>query len=75
MKRGTLGLFGDENLQLLPSFRYACRMRLSALNLICRSLLEADFTAAEAWIDREVELYHGDLIEGGRGEVWALAQE
>ncbi|WP_442484172.1 formylmethanofuran dehydrogenase subunit C [Aeoliella sp. SH292] len=62
MRRGTLILLG-ETPTLLPTFRYACDYSPQALGLVFKELE----------LDREVpgsvELYNGDLLEGGRGEV------
>lgn len=68
MRRGTIALMGPAP-ELLPTFRYACHYQPSAL-----SILLGDLAALEvrgAWeLKREVGLFNGDLLEGGRGEVW-----
>jgi formylmethanofuran dehydrogenase subunit C len=67
MHRGTLAFLGERP-PLLPSFRYACRFRPTALRLIFRELRRRDFTVPDELFDADVELYNGDMIEGGRGE-------
>ncbi|MEQ8790672.1 MAG: formylmethanofuran dehydrogenase subunit C [Pirellulaceae bacterium] len=67
MHRGTLAFFGERP-PLLPSFRYACRFRPTALHLILRQLQQRGFNVAEELFAADVDLYNGDMIEGGRGE-------
>lgn len=69
MRRGTIGVFGPDRPALLPSFRYGCRSRPEILRLIERLLTRHRFPAPCALGDTEIDLYHGDLLEGGRGEV------
>jgi len=69
MRRGTLGFFGEETPPLLPTFRHACRYRPDVLSVILRRLKEHNFAIEEKLLGAEVDLYHGDLIEGGRGEI------
>lgn len=69
MRRGTIGLFGDEFPQLLPSFRRACRFRPDVLTLVFRYLRRWDFPVPDEVATGEFELHHGDLLEGGRGEI------
>jgi formylmethanofuran dehydrogenase subunit C len=69
MHRGTIGLLGNEQVELLPTFRYACRMEPTALKLILNELRQHGFAAAENVGGFPVDLYNGDLLEGGRGEV------
>jgi formylmethanofuran dehydrogenase subunit C len=69
MRRGTLGFFGPTPPPLLPSFRRACRYRPEALGLVLRHLLRLGFPVPEDLPAADVELYNGDLLEGGRGEL------
>jgi formylmethanofuran dehydrogenase subunit C len=70
MRRGTIGLFGGDPPALLPTFRRACRMALPMLNLIARLLHDEAFArSALARLAQPVDLYHGDLLELGRGEI------
>jgi formylmethanofuran dehydrogenase subunit C len=69
MKRGTIGFFGPKLPPMLPTFRRACRYRPDALLLILRELRRRDFAVAEELFSSFYDLYNGDLIEGGRGEI------
>ena len=69
MRRGTLGFFGPSAPPLLPSFRYACRYRPEILQLIFRQLRQLDFRVPDELDYAQFDLYSGDLIEGGRGEI------
>ncbi len=69
MRRGTLLLLGDSPPPLLPTFRYACRFRPLATTLVLRSLETLGFAVPDSLWLRDVELYNGDLIAGGRGEL------
>jgi formylmethanofuran dehydrogenase subunit C len=69
MRRGTIGLFGPEPLSLLPSFRRACQGQFEFLRLVDRTLQRHGFPAPLALRDTTVVLHHGDLLDGGRGEL------
>jgi formylmethanofuran dehydrogenase subunit C len=69
MKRGTIAFCGDQRPPMLPSFRRACRFQPEALKLIGRHLKTLDFQAPLDRLYDPCELYNGDLIEGGRGEI------
>jgi formylmethanofuran dehydrogenase subunit C len=69
MKRGTLGLLGRERPSLLPSFRYACRTHPLFLRLVFKHLDRCGFLVDNDLAVAEVDTYHGDLLEGGRGEI------
>lgn len=69
MRRGTLGFFGEQLPPLLPSFRHACRYRPEFLRILFRWLQQRGYTAGATRLDDRVDLYHGDMIEGGRGEI------
>lgn len=69
MRRGTIGLFGKPPDELLPTFRHACRFRPPMLPLIAQRLASHKFTFDATLVDRPVDLYHGDFLEGGRGEI------
>lgn len=62
MRRGTLILLGNAP-TLLPTFRYACDYSPQALGLVFKEL------KIDREVPKSVELYNGDLLEGGRGEV------
>ncbi len=69
MLRGTLGLFGPGRPALPCSFRPACRLTPPVLPLLRRQAAEAGGGCFQA-IPAEVTLYNGDLLRGGRGEVF-----
>jgi len=53
----------------LPSFCYACRYQPDMLRLLLRRLGQLGMDIPKTLVESEFDLYHGDLIEGGRGEV------
>lgn len=70
MRRGTIGLFGAEPPALLPTFRQACRTTLPMVGLLDRHLRSQSFAVASlSHLAQPVDLYHGDLLELGRGEI------
>jgi formylmethanofuran dehydrogenase subunit C len=69
MRRGTIGFFGPEAPPLLPSFRRACRLQGGVLRLVAATLRRHDMAALAEQMHSAVDLYNGDLIEGGRGEL------
>jgi formylmethanofuran dehydrogenase subunit C len=73
MRRGTIGFFGEEAPPLLPSFRHACRYRPDVLTLVLRQLKKRGLPLADELLEVEVDLYNGDMIEGGRGEILVRA--
>lgn len=69
MRRGTLALLGQHAPPILPTFRYACRYRPEIMLLLLRHLQQAGFSVPAERIAARYELYNGDLLEGGRGEL------
>lgn len=69
MKRGTIALLGDRRPSLLPTFRHACRFQPTALRLLAASLKRHGFQAPLDRLQNSCELYNGDLLAGGRGEL------
>lgn len=74
MRRGTIGLLGSTCGPLLPTFRSACQGRWEFLRLVDRALRQYAFPAPRPAGDVTVTLYHGDLLEGGRGEILLPAE-
>ena len=68
MRRGTIGLLGPKPPPLLPSVRRACRFQGGILRLVAATLKRHQLSLAEQ-MNATVDLYNGDLIEGGRGEL------
>jgi formylmethanofuran dehydrogenase subunit C len=73
MKRGTLAFLGPSAPPLLPTFRRACRYRPEALRLVFRELQRREFAVPGELFICEYDLYNGDFLEGGRGEVLVRA--
>lgn len=69
MRRGTIGLFGPKPPELLPTFRFASRCRPQVMPLIFRDLRKRGFAIDEAVLSAEFDLYSGDLMMLGKGEV------
>jgi formylmethanofuran dehydrogenase subunit C len=69
MRRGTLAFLGPERPRLLPSFRYACRFQPQAMHMLLRQMVSYGFPFPEEHLHAELDLFNGDLIEGGRGEL------
>jgi formylmethanofuran dehydrogenase subunit C len=70
MRRGTIGLFGQQRPQLLPTFRAGYQGPLPTLHLIEKHLHEEGFSPPRLRnLAATIELFHGDLLELGRGEI------
>jgi len=66
---GTIGFFGPKLPPMLPTFRHACRCQPEVLPLLFRELRQREFSVADELFTSSYDLYNGDLIEGGRGEI------
>jgi formylmethanofuran dehydrogenase subunit C len=73
MRRGTLVFLGETRPTLLPSFRYACRCKPEVMTVLLRQLQRAGFPVPDGMLNAEFDLYNGDFLEGGRGEVLMAA--
>jgi formylmethanofuran dehydrogenase subunit C len=70
MRRGTIALLGGERTALLPTFRFGFRGSLQALHLVEKRLADLGFAAPRAkLLGATIELFHGDFVESGRGEI------
>jgi len=69
MRRGTIAILGPQRPKLLPSFHYACRVRPLALQLLLRQVMTQGMSIADGYLNMDVDMYNGDMIEGGRGEL------
>jgi len=74
MRRGTLGLLGSRKTPLLPSFRHGCTIHPPMWPLLLRSLQAKRFAVDEQPMKASCELFHGDLVAGGKGEVFLLGE-
>lgn len=68
MRRGSLVLFADKP-TMLPTFKLAGRCRPLFLRIYLLELRRLGFAVPEELLDADYLLYHGDLLERGRGEV------
>src|SRR3954451_10652658 len=69
MKRGTIAFLGKTAPPILPTFRRACRYRPEIMPLIYRHLRRLDFAVNDELMSSTYELYNGDFLAGGRGEL------
>jgi formylmethanofuran dehydrogenase subunit C len=74
MRRGTLVFLGQTPPPLLPSFRHACRTRPVVMVLLLRHLIAGGLAVPEDLLTSTYQMYHGDLLEGGRGEILLRSQ-
>ena len=69
MRRGTIVFMGDDQPQLLPSFRQAVKYQPEFMRVVLRKLVKNGFVVPEETLNASYNLYHGDMIDGGRGEI------
>jgi formylmethanofuran dehydrogenase subunit C len=69
MRRGTLGLLGPNPPTMLPSFKYDCTYQPQFVRLMLCELLRRGFHIDAALLDTSYDLYRGDLVSLGKGEV------
>lgn len=69
MRRGTIGLFGSTRPPLLPTFRFGCTCQPQVMRLILQTLQRKGFSIDQSLYAAEFDLFHGDLISVGRGEI------
>ncbi len=69
MRRGTIVLMGGEPYAPLPTFHRACRCPLQILRMVDQTLHAHAFPSPIRLSDQLFDLYNGDLLEGGRGEL------
>ena len=55
---------------MLPTFGFACRYLPPVFQLLFAELRRLDFAVPQELIGAQLDLFHGDLIEGGRGEIF-----
>jgi formylmethanofuran dehydrogenase subunit C len=80
MRRGTIVLLNQRansptkiESKLLPTFVRANRSNPVFMRLVMAHLHRAGFAAVGNWPDAEYDLFHGDRVELGRGEIFARA--
>ena len=70
MRRGTIGVFGSPRPTLLPTFKSGYRGPLPVLRMLEAQLACESFAPEQlSRLATTVELFHGDLLQLGRGEV------
>lgn len=69
MRRGTIALLDGRRTPLLPSFRYASAFQPQFMRIILRDLLRRGFSIDSTLLEAEYDLYQGDLVSVGRGEI------
>ena len=71
MKRGTIVLGGGLSQSLASSFREGGSFRMPAISLIANWLKQSHpgFDVDLSRLDTEFNLFHGDFLHGGRGEI------
>ncbi|GIX04840.1 MAG: tungsten-containing formylmethanofuran dehydrogenase 2 subunit C [Planctomycetaceae bacterium] len=74
MKRGTLALWGTQPPTLLPTFRYALTTQLVVMRLLLAHLEQLQFPFDPQLWHAPSRIYHGDLVELGKGEIWLRDQ-
>ncbi|QDT75422.1 formylmethanofuran dehydrogenase subunit C [Lacipirellula limnantheis] len=74
MRRGTIGVFGSPPPTLLPTFQSGYHGPLPMLRMLQPQLASESFAPEQlSQLATAVELFHGDTLQLGRGEV-LLAQ-
>ena len=69
MRRGSIIFMGEEHPQLLPTFRHAVQYQPEFMRVLLRKLVKTGFPVPEEILSASYDLYHGDMIDGGRGEI------
>jgi len=72
MRRGTLALFGPRP-RLLPTFRSAGTCEPLFVRVYLRALAQAGFATPPECMNATCELFHGDLVTTGRGEILLMS--
>ena len=73
MKRGTIAFLGPAAPPILPTFRRACRYQPDVLQVVYRELGRLDFRISDELLGCPCDLYNGDFLAGGRGELLVRA--
>jgi formylmethanofuran dehydrogenase subunit C len=69
MRRGTLCLANPNPPTLLPSFKFGATYRPPMLPLLMRDLKDRKFQFDESLLTADFDLFHGDFVALGKGEV------
>lgn len=74
MHRGTLVFLSEEAPELIPTFVFGGRQQPLVMTMLNRELAKLGYGRAELLLN-EFDLYHGDQLEGGRGEILIRAKK
>jgi formylmethanofuran dehydrogenase subunit C len=69
MRRGTIGLLARQTPQLLPTFRRGGSDKLLVVKLLLRELQSHGYAFDESLLEASYQMFHGDEVTVGRGEV------
>jgi formylmethanofuran dehydrogenase subunit C len=69
MRRGTVGLLGENPPSLLVTFRKSCVCQPTFLRVIFRHLESLGLAVPSEYYGANYGLYHGDRVSVGRGEI------
>lgn len=69
MRRGTIGLLSGQEPQLLPTFRRGGSDKLLIVKLLLRELQALSYPFDPALLEASYQMYHGDEVTVGRGEL------
>src|SRR5690606_14965857 len=69
MRRGTIALLGGEIPRLLPTFKHNCRYQPLFLQMMLRDLAKQEFPFPQELLSADYDLYSGDLVAVGKGEI------
>ena len=70
MRRGTLALLGPNAPPLLPSFKYSYTAQQPAVTMILLDLMRQGMPIDKSLLNANYQLYHGDQVALGRGEIF-----
>jgi formylmethanofuran dehydrogenase subunit C len=72
MRRGTIAVFNDHP-ALLPTFRSGGRCEPLFVSVYLGQLATLGFPISDHWRHAAYEIFHGDMLCGGRGEILVRA--
>jgi formylmethanofuran dehydrogenase subunit C len=70
MRAGTIGLFGPTPPPMLPSFRFDRTMQPEKFSALLHDLREKGLRMDESLLPAEADVYIGDLVASGNGEIY-----
>ena len=73
MTRGTIVLAGETEHAPLPTFSRGGNYQGTMFRIMATWLIDNDFSPAEKLLERDFQMFHGDTLNGGRGEVFVAS--